>query len=77
MTEEQAQERARKGGHARADAMTADERSESARRAAEARADALSAERRSEIARDASRERWSREEHFSDAAARARLARLR
>jgi hypothetical protein len=50
----------KKGGKARAAALTAEERSESARVAAEGRARKLSPKRRAEIARKAAAARWGK-----------------
>jgi hypothetical protein len=50
----------KKGGKARAAALTAEERSESARIAAEGRAQKLSPKRRAEIARKAAEARWGK-----------------
>ena len=48
----------KKGGKARAAALTPEERANSARKAAEARAEQLSSKRRAEIARAAAAKRW-------------------
>jgi hypothetical protein len=50
----------KKGGKARAAALTADERSESARQAAKARMDALTDEERNKLAKKAAAARWAK-----------------
>ena len=52
----------KKGGLARAAALTPEERTESARKAAAARIKGQSAKRRAEIARQAAAKRWARKE---------------
>jgi hypothetical protein len=48
----------RRGGKARAAALTADERSKAASKAGKARIDTLTPEQRSKIARKAAKSRW-------------------
>jgi hypothetical protein len=55
-----AQQLGRKGGKARAKAMTAKERSDSARKAARVRLRAMSAQQRSDAARRAVQARWAK-----------------
>jgi hypothetical protein len=50
----------KKGGKARAAALTADERSESARHAAKARMEELTAEERKRLAKKAAAARWAK-----------------
>jgi hypothetical protein len=50
----------RKGGKARAEALTPEQRIESARRAAQARGAKLSQKQRREIARKAAKARWEK-----------------